>query len=324
MPLTNNASFIPAMDEFIAHWTQVNAALTPDLVVGLPNQEPVTLATFTALRTTLLGHYQTLTGFLTDKEIARGDIRLRKAALLARFNEFNALLDGYWAGTPYLNARAYAPNLSDGQETFLKPLRDAASLWEKLNQAPAPAGITLPLALADATLVAGFRAQIDGLQAAYATEANANQNAVLARATRDAAKALVKAVLLAYRTVVPARCAQHPTLVATLPALTPTPGHTPAPVNASAVFQAPDAAKIVHDASPEATLARYELRGNPGDAYSEDDAVVIATHTPAEPREFLTTFGLTQPGAAVALKVFTLLTTGNEAGSAAMVVERPD
>ena len=57
--------------------------------------------------------------------------------------------------------------------------------------------------------------------------------------------------------------------------------------------------------------------------YNGDDAVVIASHEPGEPMEFVTPFALTQPGAKAAFKIFVVLTTGNEAGSAEMVVERP-
>jgi len=48
-----------------------------------------------------------------------------------------------------------------------------------------------------------------------------------------------------------------------------------------------------------------------------------ATNEPGAPREFVTPFGLNQPGVHVALKVFVILTKGNEAGSAAMFVQRP-
>ncbi len=44
---------------------------------------------------------------------------------------------------------------------------------------------------------------------------------------------------------------------------------------------------------------------------------------PGAAREFNTTFGLNQPGAKVALKVFVITNTGNEAGSAVMFVQRP-
>lgn len=323
MPISNNTSYVPTMNEFIAHWGQVDAVLTPDLVISAPDGNAMTRAQFTTLRDTLQTQFQTVVGFLNDKEIARGGIRQMKARMLAHFNEFTAMLDGYWAATPFYNARPYAPSVSDGEEAFIAPMRDALSLWGKLNAGAAPAGITLPLDLSDGTALEDFTHEIAALQTAHATEANANQNAVLARSQRDHTMATAKAVMVSYRKVVPARCAQHPTLVETLPALTPPPGHTPDAVNASAVFQAPDQAKIVHAASPDAALARYELRGNPGDTYDEQDAVTLATHTPTDPREFLTGFGLTQPGTQAAFKVFVILTTGNEAGSAEMMVERP-
>lgn len=323
MPISNNASYLPAFNEFIAHWGQVNAVLDPDLIVVAPDQSAMTLAGFTTLRNTLQTQLQTVIGFLNDKQIARGDIELRKKAMLGRLNEFIGLLEGYWMQTPFFNARPYAPNLTAGEEVFIKPMRDMVSLWGKLNPATAPAGIDLPLVLSDGTVVEDFQEEISGLQTAYATEAKANQDAVLARSHRDATKATAKALMITYRKVVPSRCAQHPSLVETLPAVTPPPGHTPQPVNASAAFQAPDQAKVVYAASAEAMLARYELRGNPGDAYSEEDAVVIAIHQPGDPREFLTNFALTQPGMQVALKVFVVLTSGNEAGGAEMIVTRP-
>ena len=86
---------------------------------------------------------------------------------------------------------------------------------------------------------------------------------------------------------------------------------------------APNAPKVVHDASTDAMLHSYQLRATVGDHYNEEDAVVIATHGPNEPREFITTFGLNQPEAEVAFKVFVILTTDNETGSAALLMERP-
>ena len=50
---------------------------------------------------------------------------------------------------------------------------------------------------------------------------------------------------------------------------------------------------------------------------------MIASHGPGAAREFITPFGLNQPGAKIALKLYVILSTGNEAGSAAMFVERP-
>ena len=85
----------------------------------------------------------------------------------------------------------------------------------------------------------------------------------------------------------------------------------------------PNATRVVYTGSNDFQLERYELRGNVGNHYSEEDAIVIETNLPVDVKEFVTTFGLTQPGAEIALKVFVVLTTGNESGSAAMLVERP-
>ena len=114
-----------------------------------------------------------------------------------------------------------------------------------------------------------------------------------------------------------------PTLVETMPRLSPLPGHTPDAVNSSAVFEAPDKAKVVYNASDDLMLAGYQLLGNLGTDYSDEDAVVIATNDPGAPREFVTTFGPNQPGVHVALKVYVILTTGNEAGSAAAIRTMP-
>lgn len=323
MAITNNASYVPTMNEFLAHWALVDGGLGATMTVVTEKGAAVTLVAFEGMRNDLEALSADVIDALNDQEIARGDIDIKKAQMLRWLNEFDGLLDAYWASTAFHNARPKAPGISDGQERFLTPMRDMASLWVKLNAASAPEGITLPLALSDGTLQAAFQTALSALQTAYATEKNAQQDADITRADRDRTKASAYATMKAYRVAVPARCAQLPLLVETMPILTPVPGHTPDPVNASAVFEAPDQARVGYDASEDAMLDHYELRGNPGTAYNEVDAITIATHEPEDAREFLTSFGLTLPGATVALKVYVILTTGNEAGSATMLVTRP-
>ncbi|HEV7404149.1 MAG TPA: hypothetical protein VGO11_14510 [Chthoniobacteraceae bacterium] len=323
MPITNNSSYRPTINEFIAHWSQVDAELPVPIVTYNEAKLAQSLAQFTDLSTTLDTQATEVIDALTTMALARGDIDLKKAQLLAWLIEFTGLMDAYWVGTAYMKARPRGPSITLGEEKFINPMRDAASLWTKLNGAPAPGGVTLPLALSDGTTQAQFATALAALQVVYAQERIAAQDLVLARAFREESKRSAYLTIKAYRLAVAARCAQFPVLVETLPALTPAPGHTPDPVQASAVFQAPDLAKVVYEASEEAELDHYELRGNPGDAYHDDDAVTIDTHLPGDPREFLTGFSLTQPGAHVALKVYVVLKTGNEAGSAPMVVQRP-
>ena len=99
-----------------------------------------------------------------------------------------------------------------------------------------------------------------------------------------------------YRLAVPARLPNDEVLLAALPRLSPEPGSTPAAVAASAVFQAPDQFKLVYDASEAGDLKEYQLRGNAGATFHSEDAQVIATNGKAALREFVSGFGLTQPG----------------------------
>ena len=324
MAITGNSSFVPTMNQFAGHWALCNTALSPAvLLVGMPDNTSLSQVQFVALRDTLLGQQSAVQDKLNDVEIARADIEIKKAQLLVWLNQFNGLVEAYYGRTVFVHARPKAPSIGDGQENFTRPLVDAMSLWGKINAAPAPAGVTLPLTLADGTAVGNFSSAVSTLQFAYATLANTEQNLQLARLERDAIQEKAYAAMKAYRVIVPSRLAAHPTLVASLPALTPAPGHTPVAVPVSGVFQAPDAAKVVYGASDDVTLEEYQLRGTIGASYEEDDAVVIATNGPGAAREFVTTFGLTQPGVRVSFKVYVILNTGNEAGSATVVIQRP-
>ena len=324
MPITNNASYLPTMDQFLAHWDQVNAQLADPLLVATSKGEQVSQAQFATLRSDLEGRNIQVIDDLNDQQIARGEIGLKRVGMLAMLNEFNDNIVAYWHNTGFLGARPKAPSLSDGQQRFIDPLEDVASLWEKVNAAPAPPGVTLPLTLSDGTTVAAFKTALAALKAAFLAEKNAAQDVTLSRKWRDETKAAAYDVMKNYRLAVEAKCRAYPALLESMPRLTPPEGgHTPEPVNASATFQEPDQAKVVYDASTDAMLDHYELRGNPGPQYDDEDAVVIATNAPEAVREFLTGFGLNQPGAEASYKVYVILTTGNEAGSAAMTVSRP-
>ena len=322
--ISNLTTYIPTADAFLSHWAQCLLAYAPKiLTIRLPDNTAVTRAQFSIQRDALQAQQITVQARLTDQLIARGGIEIQKAALLVKFNLFTSLLDGYFQNTDFYAARPLAPSQSYGQLTFCLPMFDVMSLWEKINAGPAPSSVTLPLVLADGSTQGTFASLVSALQFAYTNERDKAQNVTLARSARDRIQNRIYDIMKAYRESVPGIMASFPDLVETLPRLTPLPGHTPAAVNASAILEGTNQSKVVYDASPEAMLESYQLRGTVGDEYSDEDAVVIATNAPGAPREFITPFGLTQPGAKVALKVYVILTSGNEAGSAAMFVERP-
>ena len=326
MPITTNGSYLTVIDEVLAHWTAANVALPPaaPLIVRLPkNNAAVTRANLVTLRVTLETQQNAVQPLRADYFIARGHTNNLKAVLLGQFNEFVNLFDAYYQNTDFYDLRPYAPALAAGKDAFCDPLGEALALWEKLNAGPAPAGMTLPLVLGDGTTQGTLASSLSGLAFAYAAEKPKGFALKYARAFRNGTQSRAYEILINYREAVIGRLSQFPELLETLPRITPWPGHTPARVNASVVFEAPNQSKVVYDASPEATLERYELRGNAGDEYSDEDAVVIETRNPGDAREFITPFGLNQPGAKIALKVYVILTTGNESGSATLLVQRP-
>ncbi len=319
------ASYIPTMDEFIAHWNNANTVLGVANFIVLPiNGGPMWLNDFQNLRASLAAQEAVIQDKLNDCEIARADIAIKKAQLLQWFNQFTGLMDAYYVGTKFMPARPNAPSVRDGREVFTKPMYDAASLWRKLNAADARPGLPLPIMLSDGALSeALFTGTVAALEAAYIEDAACEQNLALARVDRTLLQATAYETMKMYRQAVPTKCASHPNLVATLPRLTPEPGSTPDALSASAIFQAPDAAKIVHSTVEQAGIKKVQLRGHVGAKWEEDNAITIAEHAPDATPEFTTNFGLTQPGVSAVFKVYVINETDNEAGSAAMLVTRP-
>lgn len=321
MPITDNASYGPTINEFLPHWGDVNAILPPAAPLVL--KTGLTRAGLVTLRDELLAQLDLVQEELNDVETASAALVLKRQVLLARLNEFNALVDAFFEGTPLQAARPKAPGIGEGEEKFMEPLRDMKSLWAKINAMVAPPGVALPLVLDGGLTLAGFITLLDELKAAFEAVPVAEQDLKIERLKRDAKFKVIYEALRLYRLAVPARLPGNEVLLAALPRLSPEPGSTPDAVSASAVFQAPDEMKVVYDASEEADLKEYQLRGNAGAVFKSEDAVVIATNAKEAPREFVSNFGLTQPGAKVAVSVYVVTNTGNQKGSAPMTVTRP-
>lgn len=335
MPLTSNGSYIPTANEFLAHWSQADSALTASGGLVLPGQPGVIPTGFNrsglvVLRDTLRDTLDLLQDKLNTRQIAQSRLEQMKAKMLKRLLLFNGLLDGYYTSTVYYAARPEAPGIGVAEEKFCAPMRDMKSLWSKLNGAPAPAGVTLPIQLNEGTDEepemfdrTDFVQDLTLLQQYYEDRAAADQEIVFARKTRDKLFSQIRAVLVAYRAAAETKLAPHPVELASLPRLSPLPGHTPDPVTASATFVPPDTARITHSESDDSDFAGYRLLGAPGEDADMDDAAVLETHTGRTPVPFTTTLGLTEPGGAGSYWIIVYTSTGNERASERMVVNRP-
>ena len=333
MPISSNATFIPTTDEFLAHWAPVNTALAPTPLVLKGN---ITLAGLQALRATLVANQADVQAQRNEVQWARNAMTIIRTVLLEALGKFNGIVDGHYTGTIYEDSRPKVPGIGVKLQEFTDPMQDARTLWARLESVAMPSGLTPPLTLpvpvpailtqaASATVnLAIFTNLLTLTQTAHASIKVAEQTLHLARKARDATQKIIYEVLKNYRILAPTRLLNTSILLETMPKLTPDDGHTPDAVNASAVFTAPDKAHIVFAESTDADLDHYELHAVIGADWDTDDAEVIATlPAGASPREFLTDFGLNQPGAAATFSVYVFLKTGNIKGSAPMTITRP-
>ena len=312
------------MDDFIGHWEECNEVLGANpFIPAVPGEAGTTLAAFETRRQGVLNAQTNVQARLNTLETARTSVVIQKTALLTMLTDFLGVIDGYYQATAFYGSRPVMPNLGDGQAKFTKQMVDAMTLWEDINAAGAPAGVTVPVVLTSGVSQGEFASAISGLQFAYLAIAKAEGRLKTARTARTILEDEASAVMKAYRAAAPQKLSQHPALAATIPKLTPDPGHTPDPVTASATSPTPGVTHIVHTASADADVSHYELEGNIGPEFSDEDAVNLGRHEPNEANEFTVTFGLTQPDTFIALKVYVVLNTGRRAGSATMVVHRP-
>lgn len=321
MPITNVSSWLPTIDEFLQHWSDVNTALAPGALSLSGGYVRATLVTDRAAVEAAITDVQSK---LNVEQTARGDRDVKRAAIRPRFAQFRAGINAQLPGSRYLPAIPKTPPFNTSAGKWRDALDDMQTLWTTVNaNTPPVAGFTPPLVLAGGYNVLTFSTESAAVKAAFVTLAGAEQSTQLSRQQRDAVFAPVYQRLKQYRQAVLATFPATSPLVASLPKLTPARGHTPDPVNASAAWDAVLAkARITHTASTDPDFDQYELRACFGDRWKADEAVVIGSN-PAGVLEFLTDDGLVASGSRVFYKVFVVLTTANERGSNTVSVTRP-
>ena len=315
--ISGPSTYLATLDDFLAHWASVNTDSAAG--TGLATRDGKTRADLAALRATLANATNGVEDRLNGKEIARAQVEIGKRDLLGRAQELGRRLRGVLpADSPFIASLPAMPQPSSAEEVFLKPMRDCANVWQRAD------ADGVKFTLAGNFGVAEFAALLAAVAGHFTTRHTAASDLKLMRETRNKLQNDVKTLLSGYRPAVEGLFPPDSPLVATVPVIYAPSNRTPKPVQATASYDpAAHEAVIAFTASDDTTLARYELRGVPGPEYSGEDEVVIATLPPGVPREFRTAYSLTQPGMAASFKVYVVLTTGNEAGSDAVTIERP-
>ena len=321
MALTGPSSYVPTINEFLAHWLQVNTALGGGGPLVL--SDGTTLAILTGYRDSLMTFGASIQGKLNDVEIARGNIEIKRVVVINRLGEFNRKVRGFLSHTAFVTALPEVPPGSSSVATLVDALDDMATLWVKINAATIP-GFTGPLTLLGGYLVATFNTDLAALKTDSTTWQNAVQDVKLERERRNDLQDKVQPALRDYRAAVLGSFAETDALVETLPRLTPEAGSTPDGVVVNGIWDMPQLkAKLTWSASTDPNLSQYEIRFCAGPNYSTENESVIGSVTPAETREFLTDSGLTTAGNTASFKVYVVLTTGNEKGSNTVAITRP-
>lgn len=321
MPVTSVGSWLPTIDEFLQHWSDVNTALSPNALTLLGGYARAGLVTDRAAVETAVTDVQTKDN---AAQVARGDRDVKRANVKPRFVQFRAAINGQLPNTKYIPAIPKAPSFNDSPGTWRDALDDMSNLWTTINtNSPPITGFTPPLTLAGAYTILLFTGESSNLKNAFVALGNAEQSAQLSRENRDVVFAPVYQRLKQYRQAVVAAFAANSPLIQSLPALTPRPGHTPAAVNVSAAWSPTlEAAVIDYTASTDPDFDEYELRACFGSSYKTSEEQVIANN-PAGTLQFVSDEGLVAPGSKVFYKVYVKLTTGNEKGSKTVNVVRP-
>ena len=218
MPLTTNGSYLPTMQEFIAHWTAVNAALVSPDVLTLSGG--YTLANFTADRAAIQTATTAIETVDNGVTAAQTDRELKKAALKTRLEQFRAAIAAQFPGSIYASMLPNAPLKTNIETRFLKPFDDMANLWSRVNT-DTIAGFTPPLKLPGGYVLATFTTDLAALRSAYLAVTNADLAAQNSRRQRDALLPPAKARMKQYRSAVPSKLLPGNPLLTNIPAISP-------------------------------------------------------------------------------------------------------
>ena len=320
MPITGPSSYVPVTEEFEQHW------LTADTTLGAGNEivfpDGINQAALTAKKDELVAKRADVEGRLNNKEVARGDLDLKKAALLQRLVQFNDKVRAFYPNSKWLPALPKTPGPAEAQGKITTPLDDCNNLWQQINADP---GTAAPLTLLGGYGQATLDTDLAALKTAYTALNSSETTLKVTRQERNQLQDAIYAILKSYRQVLPTFFPKDSALVASLPRLSPIPGSTPDAVTASGTWDAAtQQARISWTASTESNLADYQVRFSSGPVYSTEDESVVATVPGGGSLETLTNAGLASAGTTASFRVYVRLTTGNEKGSNTVVVTNPN
>lgn len=321
MPITTMGSYAPTMQEFINHWQSVNATL---------GSKPLTLKgdyavdAFSADRVAIVNAINRVIGHGNVAVTASGDLAALKPTVRQRVIQFRRWVLGYLPGTGYARSLPDTPAMTSVESRFLDPLQAALNLWTTIDADAALTEVALPITLAGNYTAASFRADLDAVRAGYVALKDAQENDTLGRKQRDTLFRPAEQRMKQYRDIILARFDADSPFVRSLPALSPPPGTTPAPVEATGEWE-PIAGRALLAWTPSTNpnLERYSVRACAGTTYKTAHEFIVAD-LPPDTLSLQTLTGLATPGSKAVYRVFVVVASANERGSNDVALTRPE
>ena len=335
MPITGPASYLPTVDLFLAHWAEVDAALPVglELKVGQPSAVagavPVLVgrAGMVTLRASLLAARINVTNTVQTLSIKREDLKDKKAALLARFNQFTAAVRSRYTGKAYERSLPLAPSVGDGMDVFTTPMQRADALWVNINSTLGATPLQIDQGVIPAIFYteANFAAELTALRTASAAEQTEEQKLKMFLEKRNDLQDEIRPLLRDYRKAVEGRFSATHALVDSLPRFSPVGSTKPsAPSITSAAWNAAtNVADVTFTPSSSTDVVRHELRVVPGTEYDPDLETVDAMLAVGQPPVFHSSSLLGNPGDVVSYRVYAINGDDQEADSGTAMVQRP-
>jgi hypothetical protein len=321
MPFSGPSSYLPTIDEFIGHWTDVDAALSAGGPLEL-QPDAYNLVKLQADRDALATEITEIEGTINVLEGHRTGRDNEKEAMKERLRQLGGFVKSQLRDSVYAGEVPALIGLTDSMGKWIIAMDDASHMWTAINATP-PAGFAPPLLLVDGYTLATFNTDIAALKTRFTNYTQAAQDVERSIDERDSKYREIRDRLVQYRAVVPSLFAEDHPLVLSLPRLTPLPGHTPDPVVLSGVWNAGTTmGDLSWTPSSDVDLDHYEVRRSGSDPYNGNTEVMVASVLSTQ-TTLSTVEGLPSSGATMRYKVYVVLTTGNEAGSNAVEITRP-
>ena len=323
MPITDLGSHVTTGEEIKSHWTDVNADRVAGAGTALLLADGYSLADLTT-------DVATVAAAITGQENLDNAITLatttrdtRKGSLRDRLIEFREAVQYRAKGSGYALSLPETPHADGSEQKILKALDDMSNLWLRLNADATVPNFTPPLLLRGGAALAPFQTELATLRTNYKAVTDAENDARIGRNLRDLLLPPLRNRFVLYREAITVEYGPTHPFTTSLPDVSPQPGSTPDPVTLTGPWNAATSqADFTWTTSTNPNLDSYQARVSLGTTYDAATATVIGNFPPGT-TSFSTAEGLTNPGDVASVKVFVILTTGNEAGSNTVTITRP-